>query len=115
MYSVLEIIVAALAAFGLCAAGWLLFGRLLTPVGACCSAPVFAVVRARGDGEGLEQTVDGLLWLANGGWVTLRIILLDDGLTETGRRRALGLVKRGPRIAYCPPESVMEAIAALER
>ena len=70
---------------------------------------------ARGDGEGLEQTVDGLLWLANGGWVTLRIILLDDGLTETGRCRALRLVERGPRIAYCPPEAIMEAVDALER
>ncbi len=110
METILQIIVAALAAFGLGMAGWLLFGRLVTPVGACGGTPVTAVIRARGDGEGLEQTVDGLLWLSRSVWPAMRIVLLDDGLTAAGRRRALQLTQRSPWVCCCPPDTMTETI-----
>ena len=110
METVLEIIVAVLAAFGLGMAAWLLFGRMVTPIGVRGGAPAAAVVRARGDGAGLEQTVDGLLWLSRSGWPALRIILADDGLTETGRQRALHLTERAPGVRYCPPGTPAEDI-----
>ena len=106
----LQVIVAALAAFGLGAAAWLLFGRLLTPIGGCAHVPVFAVVRAIGDAEGLEQTVDGLLWLSRSVWPSVRILLLDEGLTETGWQRAMHLTERGPYVLYCTPDAIIEVI-----
>ena len=66
LYAALEIILALLAVFGLFSALWLLCRRAMfaqagDQPGAC------AVVAARGDGSGLEQTVKELLWLRLGG------------------------------------------------
>ena len=48
---------AIFAVFGLACLVWLAYGWLLLP-GAC---PIQAVVTATGGGEGLEQTIKGLL------------------------------------------------------
>ena len=55
LQAIVEILLSLLAVFGLLCLSWLLFGRLLSP--ASWSAPAYAVVPARGDGAGLEQTV----------------------------------------------------------
>ena len=99
----LEILLALAAAFGLLALGWLLFGRLVAPVG--LGGPVYAVVRARGDGAGLEQDVNGLLWLASEGMPAARVVIVDAGLTPTGRRRA-ELLAGQSAVELCRPEEL---------
>lgn len=79
----LELLVALLAAFGLVCLGWLAFGRLILPVGGE-GMTTCAVVLAKGDGGGLEQTVSGLLWLRRTGLWRGRILIVDRGLSEEG-------------------------------
>lgn len=47
---------------------------MVTPVG---PDPVFAVIPARGGGEGLEQTVKGLLWLQGGEMTGFTVVVAD--------------------------------------
>lgn len=68
MGSVLELLVVLLAAFGLVCLAWLVFGKLVLPVGQEGTRTV-AQVTAQGSGSGLEHTVSGLLWLRRSGLV----------------------------------------------
>ena len=53
MQEILQAVFALLAAAGLLALGWLLLGRLVTPIGDT-GGPVYAVVPAAGDGSGAD-------------------------------------------------------------
>ena len=77
------------AALGLVGLGWLALGALLLP-GRCA---VRLVVPARGGGEGLEQTVKGLLWLRRSGLWRGGIVIEDCGLDEDGAALARTLAK----------------------
>lgn len=88
-----EILAALLAAFGLICLGWLAFGRMILPVGGE-GQQVFAVVPAKGDGGGLEQTVSGLLWLRGTGLLRGQVVILDKGLTPQGLALARRLAGR---------------------
>ena len=87
-----QILLVLLAAVGLLAVGWLIFGTLVTPV-AGSGGPVYAVVPASGDGEHLEQDVKGLLWLRG-------------GLSATGRRVAAALLTGSRGVVLCPLEQL---------
>jgi len=92
---------AVLAVFGLACVVWLAYGWLLTP-GNC---PVQAVVTAAGSGEGLEQTVRGLLWLRRSGLLQGTVTIRDGGLTRDGLVLALTLARRdGVEFAGRVPE-----------
>ena len=78
------------AVFGLACLLWLAYGWLLLP-GSC---PVRAVVTASGGGEGLEQTVKGLLWLRKNRLWTGTVTIQDGGLNEEGLLLALILARR---------------------
>lgn len=83
-------IFAVLAVFGLACLLWLAYGWLLLP-GSC---PIRAVVTGSGSGEGLEQTVKGLLWLRkNRLWVGA-VTIQDGGLNQEGLLLALALARR---------------------
>lgn len=82
--------VAVLAVFGLACLLWLAYGWLLLP-GSC---PIRAVVTASGSGEGLEQTVNGLLWLRKNRIWTGTVTIQDAGLNEEGLMLALTLARR---------------------
>ena len=69
-----------LAAFGLVSLGWLTLGALLLPGRYAARF----TVPARGGGEGLEQTVKGLLWLRRAGLWRGEIVIEDCGLDGTG-------------------------------
>lgn len=99
----LEIGLALLAAFGLLTLSWLLFGRLVTPLRV--EEPVYTVLRAAGDGGGLEQSVNGLLWVAAGRLPGTVVVIVDAGLTPEGRQRAELLAAR-PEVALCRPEEL---------
>ena len=101
MHEILQVLLALLAAAGLLALGWVLFGKLVTPVGEN-GGPVYAVVPADGGGEHLEQDVKGLLWLRGGELARFTIVIADGGLNETGRRVAAALLTGGRGVVLCP-------------
>ncbi len=111
MSVILELFAILLAAVGLLALGWMLFGRLVAPVGGGC--PVYAVVPARGDGAGLEHAVDGLLWLRGGELARFTIVIADGGLDAEGRAVASALLARGQGLVVCPEERLGEYIASV--
>ena len=92
-----------LAAFGLVSLGWLALGALLLP-GRCA---VRLTVPAQGGGEGLEQTVKGLLWLRRTGLLRGEIVIEDRGLDGDGAALARALAEeRGVRFSGDVPDSV---------
>ena len=87
----LQFLAVLLAAFGLVCLGWLALGLLLLPGG--CAARM--VVDAKGDGDGLEQTVKGLLWLRRAGLWRGEIVIKDRGLDPEGAALARMLAEEG--------------------
>lgn len=102
-----EIIVAFLAAGGLLMLCWILFGRLLTPV---AGERVWAVVRTRGGADGLEHDVAGLLWLRKSGMAGFTIVIVDEGLDESGRAVAAALLDREVGVRLCLAGALEENI-----
>lgn len=82
--------VAVLAVFGLVCLLWLAYGWMLMPD----RCPVRVVVTASGSGDGLEQTVNGLLWLRKNRFWTGSVAIQDAGLDENGLRLALTLARQ---------------------
>ena len=90
-----------LAAFGLVSLGWLALGALLLP--GCCAARF--TVSAQDGGEGLEQTVRGLLWLRRTGLWRGEVVIEDCGLDEDGAALARMLAgKSGVRFSGDVPD-----------
>ena len=87
MTGIIQFFFILLAAFGLVSLGWLALGALLLP--GRCEARF--TVSARGGGEGLEQTVKGLLWLRRAGLWRGVIVIEDRGLDEDGLALARAL------------------------
>lgn len=112
LYPILEIVVALLAALGLLSLGWLVLGRLLTPVGAGKGGKIYAVIPASGDGETLENDVTGLVWLRGGELAHFPILVADCGLSSRGRAVAAVLAGREADLNVCPVERLSEYIKA---
>ena len=89
MTEILPFFAVLLAAFGLVSLGWLALGALLLP-GRCAAR---FVVSSRGGGEGLEQTVKGLLWLRRTGLWRGEIVIEDCGLDVDGAALAKTLAE----------------------
>lgn len=87
-----EFFVSLLAAFGLTCLAWLAFGRVLLPLGAK-GLELRCVLRAHGDGAGLEHTVSGLLWLRRSGVWRGVVVIEDAGLTSEGLALARELTR----------------------
>lgn len=99
MQILLDALLALFAAVGIAALGWLLFGRMwLSREG----PGIRAVVPARGDGAGLEQTVRGALWLRDCAGGRCAVVIVDCGLNEQGRALAQLLADREPEVWLCP-------------
>lgn len=90
MTSCLELLTALLAALGLVCLIWLAVGRLLLPV----ICPTRVVVTASESGDGLEQTVKGLLWLRGSGLWRGMLVIEDGGLNREGLALAQMLAQR---------------------
>ncbi len=98
----MDAILALLAVFGLVYLGWVLFGELLAPDQPGGGGGIYAVLRAEGDGEGLEQEVNRLLWLSGRERIFQRVLLADAGLSQEGLRVAEQLAKKWPELTLCP-------------
>ena len=94
----LQVLAALLIVAGLLGLGWLLFGKLVAPVGA--EGRVFAVVPAAGDAETLEHDIQGLLWLRGGDLARFTVVNADYGLRGQGRILALLLQRREPGLVF---------------
>ena len=90
MAEIIQFFAILLAAFGLVSLGWLTLGALLLP-GRCAAR---FVVSARDGGEGLEQTVKGLLWLRRAGLWRGGIVIEDCGLDRDGLALARTLAEK---------------------
>ena len=115
MHPVLELLLSLLCAAGLMAIGWVLFGRLVTPVGGRSGGPVCAVIPAAGSGETLEHDIRGLRWLQGGNLADFTIIIADAGLDSGGRAAAAALMTRYPRLVYCPLEQLSACVDSQKR
>ena len=103
MRAILEVILSLLAVAGLLSLSWLLLGQILTPAG---NRETLSLIPGKGDGEDLEQSVRGLLWLRGGGLLTGGIVIVDCGLSPTGRAIAAALCLREPGVEICPLSEV---------
>lgn len=110
MHIIIEVMVAFFAAGGLLALGWLLFGRLLAPIGGTDGGKVFAVVPAKGGGETLEHDVSGILWLQAGGMARMTVVIVDDGLDCEGLAVASALLERESGIQFCRREALEDIL-----
>lgn len=103
--TVLETLAAVVCVLGLTGSLWWLLGRLLRPLpcgGACI------LLKGRGEGESLEQTVRGFLWLRGLGLLKVPILIADLGLNARGRETALRLCARWPEVILWPGEALCE-------
>ena len=99
MRPILEVLLSLLAVAGLLSLSWLLLGRVLTPAG---NGETVSLVPGTGDGEALEQSVRGLLWLRGGGLLSGSVVIVDCGLTPNGRAVAAALCLRESGVEVCP-------------
>ena len=58
------------------------------------------IVRAKGDGAGLQQTVAGVEWLIENGTLPASIIIEDRGLSSQGRRAAEIICRDRKTVTY---------------
>ena len=96
-----------LCVLGLCALAWVLLGRLLRPIPA---RNVRLVITGRGEGEDLEQTVRGLMWLRGLGLLSCPVVIADVDLTPQGWELALRLTTRWPGVVLWPVSALEEYI-----
>lgn len=100
-------VVSAAVLFGVI---WTVYGSLRTPVRPGRGTQVHTVVTATGRAEGLEQSLRGLIWLTENGFVVTRILLVDRGMDEEGLTLARLLTKKYANIVICQAEEVQQWI-----
>ncbi len=100
MDAIVEVLLALLAVVGLLSIGWLAFGYILSPAGGVES---ITLIPGKGDGEAMEQSVRGAIWLRGGGLMGGRILIVDCGLTSQGRSVAAALCQREPSVEVVKP------------
>ena len=83
-------LISLFAVLGMACVIWLAYGWLLLP--AAC--PLCVVVTATGGGEGVEQTVKGLLWLRKSRLWQGTVSIRDGGLTREGLMLVLTLARQ---------------------
>lgn len=70
-------------------------GRALLPI-----SGAWIVVTAQGDGEELEQKIYALLWLQGLGVIRCPICILEDHLSDKGRRITKKVLQRWEEITF---------------
>ncbi len=88
----MSVLIAVLAAVGLCTLLWLIFGGLLLPVGSDGTLRVY--VLATGSAGNVEQILRGLCWLKRTGILGGKINILDAGLNGAGRAQVRYLIEK---------------------
>ena len=107
----MEILMALLCVTVLLITGRLLLLHLLAPTQQG-TVPVFAVLPAAGDGEGVEHTLRHLHWLREEKLSHFTVLIVDAGLTPVGQELVTTLQRKDPALLFCPAE---EATLILKR
>ena len=102
----MEILMALLCAALLLWFNRLIFTRLISPAQQG-TVPVFAVIPAVGDGDGLEQTLRQGEKLSQ-----FTLLIVDAGLTPAGQDLVQALQRKDTSLLFCPAE---EATLILKR
>ena len=89
---------------------WSVYGKLRTPVRSIQGTEVHTVLTVRDGAEGLEQTLEGIMWLRQNGAMEGQILIADCGMDEEGRELARLAVKKYGKIAICKAEDVKQWI-----
>jgi hypothetical protein len=95
----MEIIVGALAAWGLLMLLWTLVGVLFLPLRKRQKLKLTVVVRGQEDSPELERYVRGLKWLRDLGLVWWDILILEDSLSPEARDTARRLSEQEQSVA----------------
>ena len=107
----LQSIITLLAAAGLFGGLWALWGKLRTPVrGMRGTTTVHTILSVRDGAEGLEQTIEGLMWLVKNGTIEGQILIADCGMNEEGRALARLAVRKYGTLAICKVEDIRQWI-----
>ncbi len=102
-------LVAMLAAVGLASLMWAVVKLAAFPAGRCRRLAV-AVVPAAGDGSDLEEQIRFLLQIRGEQGIFGRILVVDCGLSEEGRRAA-GLLAKHQAVDVCQKADICRYIA----
>ena len=106
-----EIVVGFVLSVGILLIMWCLTGLLLMPV---FSEQMVTVYYVRGEGKRMESSVRGFSWFRDSGQEDGKLLLVDCGLTEEGRRSALALQNQYPWVEYCTWEKLGEYLCRKE-
>ena len=101
-------LIAFLAAVGLVGLTWSLAGVLVRR--GRRSAGAYILLRAQGDGDGLDWAVYTACRMAPELGREAKVVLLDCGLSETGRRRAAVWEENNTCVAVLTPSQLEEFI-----
>jgi len=96
-----EIIIAVSAALGVFALIWVLSGAVQTPVKCGKNAKMWTVLSVRGSSPDLEQTIEGVLWLARRGTMKTDVIIVDMGMDEETAKIAGLLAGGNEKVTVC--------------
>lgn len=110
MWGIWEAVLAFLVAAAVLSFGWLLFGRLVTPVKTGKDVKLYCLLRVRGDGEHLQHTVKSLQWMDSSRVLRAQILILDAGMSEAGRKRAEMLALQDPELVLCDTETLTSSL-----
>ena len=113
MENILEIIAVLIVCGTFIALVWLAGSLVVTPVPVTENTKLFMLIACRGDGAGIEQTLQGLSWLRDEGRVPMSIIIADCGLDDEGQKTAelAGLQREA---AFCNADGIAGLIGDLE-
>lgn len=110
MRAILEILLSLLAVGGLLTLGWLWFARLLRPMG---GKHAVTLLPAQNEGEELEQSLTGLLWLRGAGFTVGQVVIVDRGLNHRGLALAQTLAQQESGVYLCPAQQLEECLETL--
>ena len=105
-----EAVLATLCVLALVGVAWWLVGRTMRPIPGK-KARIF--LAGRGNGEQLEQTVSGFLWLRWLGLLNCPMVIVDVDLDQEGYELALNLAKKWSGIAVWPLNHVPDDLRHL--
>ena len=106
-----EIVLGFLLSVGILLIFWCLTGLLLMPV---FSEQMVTLYYVQGEGNRMESRVLGFSWFRESGQEDGKLLLVDCGLTEEGRRSALALQNQYPWVEYCTWEKLGEYLCRKE-
>lgn len=89
----MEILIGALAAWGLLMLIWTVAGILLLPLGRNRDSSLTVVLRCKGEALWLERQLRGLMWLRDSGVLWWNILILNVDMSQDALDRAARLTQ----------------------